>query len=180
MALRAEIILILRPRADDSRNVWTITRIRPRLSRPIVTHRSSASPCSSSGSEIAAGSRKSPAACSKLTPCLRRFVFAFAGSHSKLYCTIFSRAIYPPAPSAAAHRRSSLFSLVCQLRSSKCRGNQALESPSATAAPVILGSNRFGAREIQSDGDGFGGFIDMRLRARLPDVLEEILFPDVL
>jgi len=38
--------------------------------------------------EIAKGSKKTPAARSKLTLCFRRFCLALYGSHSKLYCNV--------------------------------------------------------------------------------------------
>ena len=51
----------------------------------MVTQRSSSSLCSSSGIEIARGSKKRVAPRSKLTRCLRRLSLAFAGSHSNSY-----------------------------------------------------------------------------------------------
>jgi len=84
VAFRAEIIRIFDSSAEASENVWTMARTLPWLSRPMVTHLSSASLCSWSKTDRAKGSRKSSVARSKLIPCLRRFSFPLMGSHSKL------------------------------------------------------------------------------------------------
>ena len=76
VAFRAEM-----SRICLSRTVKTTTKIRPKMSLPTVTNRSS--PAAPSGIVTANGSSSTATASAKSIPCLRRLALAFPSSHSK-------------------------------------------------------------------------------------------------